>query len=117
MFYGFYDASWQCTVYWYMGALSNNSRKLANYTGFYKGLQSAGAAIIYRIDALETPFMNIFGSCWGLLLAGLLIASPVIFTRIQDTVPVEEDLKFSDETIEEVVATDARASIPHDEKI
>ena len=28
-----------------MGALSNNARKLANFTGFYKGIQSAGGAI------------------------------------------------------------------------
>ncbi|KAI5279384.1 hypothetical protein KEM54_004197 [Ascosphaera aggregata] len=44
MFYGFYDALYQTFVYWSMGALSNNSRKLANFAGFYKGLQSAGAA-------------------------------------------------------------------------
>lgn len=25
-----------------MGALSNNSRIIANYVGFYKGIQSAG---------------------------------------------------------------------------
>lgn len=88
-----------------MGALSNNSRKLANYAGFYKGLQSAGAAIISRIDALNAPYMNEFGSCWGLLLGGLLIASPVIWTKIPDHVSIEEDLKFSDETIEEVAPT------------
>jgi hypothetical protein len=34
--------------------------------------------------------------------AALIIAAPVIFMRIQDTVSVEEDLKFSDETIEDV---------------
>jgi hypothetical protein len=32
----------------FMGALSNNSRKLANFAGFYKGIQSAGAAITWR---------------------------------------------------------------------
>jgi MFS family permease len=37
MFYGFYDSAWQVCVYWYMGSLTNNSRKLANFTGFYKG--------------------------------------------------------------------------------
>lgn len=31
-----------------MGALTNNSRKLANFAGFYKGIQSAGAAIAWR---------------------------------------------------------------------
>lgn len=32
----------------FMGSLSNNSRKLANFAGFYKGIQSAGAAITWR---------------------------------------------------------------------
>ena len=58
MFYGFYDASWQCCAYLvcfssllkveresytrtnisirYMGALSNSGRKAANFVGFYR---------------------------------------------------------------------------------
>lgn len=48
MFYGFYDAAFQTCTYWYMGSLSNNSRKLANFAGFYKGIQSAGAAGMWR---------------------------------------------------------------------
>jgi hypothetical protein len=32
----------------FMGSLTNNSRKLANFAGFYKGIQSAGAAITWR---------------------------------------------------------------------
>lgn len=37
-FYGFFDAAWQTCIYWYMGALSNSSRKAANLAGFYKGM-------------------------------------------------------------------------------
>ncbi len=88
-----------------MGALTNNGRKLANFAGFYKGIQSAGAVVIYRIDALKTPFINEFASCWALFAGGLLIAAPVIFMKIQDTVATEEDLKFSDETLSDVTAT------------
>lgn len=103
IFYGVYDAAWQTCVYWFMGALTNNSRKLANFAGFYKGIQSAGAAIMWRLDGLNTPYWNMFGSCWGLLIGSLLIALPVILTKIKDHVPVEEDIKFSDETIADVV--------------
>lgn len=42
-----------------MGSLSNNSRKLANFAGFYKGIQSAGAAGMWRyvnIQPLGFPF-------------------------------------------------------------
>ena len=85
-----------------MGAMTNNGRKLANFAGFYKGIQSAGAAICFRIDALKSPFMNIFASCWGLLGGSLLIAAPLVWTKIRDTIPIEEDLKFTDETYEDV---------------
>ena len=85
-----------------MGSLTNNSRKLANFAGFYKGIQSAGAAIVYRIDALNAPFMNEFAASWALLAGSLLIAAPVILLKIKDTVPLEDDLRFSDETLEDV---------------
>ncbi|KAI4198834.1 MAG: hypothetical protein LQ346_002682 [Caloplaca aetnensis] len=114
MFYGFYDAAWQTCVYWFMGALTNNGRKLANFAGFYKGIQSAGAAIMFRLDALESPYMNLFASCWGLLAGSLVIALPLIMLKVRDTVPLEEDVKFSDETIEEVMPTLARE--PNDGK-
>lgn len=43
-----------------MGALSNSSRKTANMAGFYKGLQSAGAAIFWRLDGLKVEFNTMF---------------------------------------------------------
>ncbi|TLD05657.1 hypothetical protein E2P81_ATG10664, partial [Venturia nashicola] len=103
IFYGFYDAAWQCSVYWFMGAMTNNSRKLANYSGFYKGIQSAGAAIIWRLDGLKIPFINEFASSWALLAGSLLIALPVMLMTIKDTVSLDEDLKLSDETKAEVL--------------
>ena len=104
IFYGFYDAAWQTCVYWFMGAMTNDSRKLANFAGFYKGIQSAGAAIIWRLDGLDSPppYMNLFASCWALLAGSLLIAAPVMYWKIKDTVPVEEDLQYSDQTAKEV---------------
>ncbi|KAK0268481.1 hypothetical protein LTR35_015502 [Friedmanniomyces endolithicus] len=106
IFYGVYDAAWQTSIYWFMGATTNNSRKLANFAGFYKGIQSAGAAIIWRLDGLDAPppYMNIFASCWALLAGGLIIAAPVLLMKIKDTVSVEEDVKFTDESVDDVVA-------------
>jgi len=88
-----------------MGAITNNGRKLANFAGFYKGIQSAGAAIIWRLDSLDhpPPYMNLFASCWVLLAASLVIALPVMIMKIKDTVPVEEDLKFTDENLDDVI--------------
>jgi MFS family permease len=108
--YGFGDAAWQTCIYWYMGALSNSGRKAANFAGFYKGIQSAGAAIFWRLDDLGMEYETMFGVTWGLLAFSLLSAAPIILVRIKDSVSVEEDLKFSDETIEDVVVN------PHAEK-
>ncbi|KAF1814858.1 MFS general substrate transporter [Eremomyces bilateralis CBS 781.70] len=103
LFYGFYDAAWQTTVYWYMGAITNNGRKLANFAGFYKGIQSAGGAIMWRLDDIGTPYMTLFASCWGLLAGSLIIAVPVILLKIKESVAIEEDLMFSDETVQDVI--------------
>jgi hypothetical protein len=86
-----------------MGALSNSGRKSANFAGFYKGIQSAGAAIFWRIDALGASYNAEFASSWGLLAGALVIAAPVMWIKIGDTVAVEEDLKGTDETVEDVV--------------
>lgn len=85
-----------------MGSLSNNSRKLANFTGFYKGIQSAGGALSPVLDTNKVSYMNQFAGNWGLLAGSLVVAAPVIWTKVQDTTDLEEDLKFSDETIDEV---------------
>ncbi|KAE8330460.1 major facilitator superfamily domain-containing protein [Aspergillus sergii] len=111
MFYGFYDAAFQTCAYWFMGSLTNNARKLANFAGFYKGIQSAGAAGMWALDLDKAPFMTELASCWGLLLGSLLIASPIIFFKIKDHVDIEEDLKFSDET-----AHDVMGNIPMEEQ-
>ncbi|KAL5122003.1 hypothetical protein ACEQ8H_000219 [Pleosporales sp. CAS-2024a] len=102
-FYGFYDAAWQTCVYWFMGAITNNSRKLANFAGFYKGFQSAGAAIMFRLDGYQLPYMHLFISCWVLVAGSLVAALPVMVWKIKDTVPVEEDLKFTDESLDDVM--------------
>jgi len=90
-----------------MGAITNNGRKLANFAGFYKGIQSAGAAIIWRLNGMRTPYINLFASCWILLAGSLVIALPVMVLKIKDTVPVEEDLRFTDEVLEDFIGLNA----------
>jgi hypothetical protein len=55
IFCGILDAMWQVTSYWLMGAISNDPAKLAYFTGFYKSLQSAGAAAHWGIDSAKKP--------------------------------------------------------------
>ena|SRR5271163_1361791 len=90
-----------------LGSLTNNTRKLANFTGFYKGIQSAGGAIAPSIDSSRVPYMREFGTNWGLLAGSLVIAAPLVWIKVKDTTSIEEDIAFSDETINEVVPASA----------
>lgn len=87
----------------YMGSLSNSGRRSANLVGFYKGIQSAGAAVMWSLDSRKIPFMNEFASNWALLCGSILIASPLIFLRIKDHVDIQEDLQNTGETVEDVL--------------
>ncbi|KAL2395096.1 UNC93-like protein [Exophiala dermatitidis] len=107
MFYGFYDSVWQTTAYWLMGSLTNNGRKLANFTGFYKGIQSAGGAISPVLDSHKVAYMTQFAINWGMLAGSLVVAAPVIWLKVKDTTDIDEDLKFSDETLVDVVPASA----------
>lgn len=95
MFYGLFDAIWQTYVYWLLGALTNSSRKLALYAGFYKGIQSAGNAIVWRLDAMGIEYMNIFASAWALLAASLLISAPLVWWKVKETTDPEDDAMFT----------------------
>jgi hypothetical protein len=103
----------------FMGAMTNNSRKLANFAGFYKAFQSAGAAIYWRVDGLSNPpsYMTMLGSTWGLLAGGLVVALPVILIKIKDHVSVEEDVQFTDETVEDVIGHKHISATPEIEKV
>ena len=72
---GILDSMWQTAAYWLMGAMSNDPAKLAHFAGFCmfpllhaycnvipkpypladKSLQSAGAAGVWRADAVKLP--------------------------------------------------------------
>lgn len=52
--YGALDSIWQSFCYYTMGSLTNDPRKLAYYTGFYKSVQALGAAAISKLDAVSS---------------------------------------------------------------
>ncbi|KAK9675158.1 hypothetical protein K7432_018670 [Basidiobolus ranarum] len=88
--YGLCDAVLQTYAYWLMGALSNDSQVLARYAGFYKGVQSAGGAIAWDIDAKRNPFMTQFIINWVLLTVSLPF-SFVVARGIKDTSDVDSE--------------------------
>lgn len=47
------DASFQGLAYYTMSSMSNEPFKLARMAGYYKGIQSAGAAVSFGMDAVK----------------------------------------------------------------
>lgn len=95
IFYGILDATWQTYAYWLMGALSNDPHKLAYFAGFYKGIQSAGSAVVWGLDSSLVSYRALFASSWALCAAGMLIALPVIIMRVHETEITEKDFEGS----------------------
>ncbi len=85
LFFGISDSIYQTYAYWLMRTLSNSSRHLAYYAGFYKCLQSVGSAIMFRLDAQKTSYSTIFFLSWGSLMIGLLFAFYVVFFLVEES--------------------------------
>lgn len=119
MCYGFYDAIFQNFIFWVLGALSNNPKKVALYASFYKGIQSAFAAIVWRLDAMEKSYMSLFASSWGFVQGSLVIAAPLILLWITDHTDIKEDgiVDIVDQGELEVVNSTTQAPEIKDEKI
>lgn len=85
--YGFFDGVWQTSIYWFMGALADNSStaSVADFAGFFKSLQSVGAAVAWKLNNLNSPFLVDLSVTWGILVGSLLCAAPMLMAKIKDT--------------------------------
>ncbi len=91
IFSGVLDAIWQNLAYWLIGACSNDLSKLGYLAGFYKSMQSAGAAGAFAMDNDKHPFMTNLAVTWGLCAAGMIFIIPVIALRVTEhTDPLQE---------------------------
>jgi hypothetical protein len=59
--------------------MSNDPFKLARMAGYYKGVQSAGSAISFGMDAVSTPFIGEILLSWLLLLVSLPLCALVLW--------------------------------------
>ncbi|KAJ2725777.1 hypothetical protein GGI07_000984 [Coemansia sp. Benny D115] len=64
---GVQDALWNNMAYWLLGTVTNDASKLARYAGFYKAIQSLGAAISWQLDAKNVAFKTQLIINWVLL--------------------------------------------------
>jgi TRAP-type C4-dicarboxylate transport system permease small subunit len=84
---GYYmvDAAYQGLAYYIMGSITNDSFRLARMTGYYKGVQSAGAAVSYGVDAIHTPYLTEVIVVFAMVMFTFVTTFPVIWvTRCSD---------------------------------
>ncbi|KAJ8632508.1 hypothetical protein MRB53_025844 [Persea americana] len=98
--YGLLDAMFQSMVYWVIGALANDTQTLSRYNGFYKGVQSAGAAVAWQVDTRKVPLLSQLIVNWSLTAISypLLIVLVILAVKDSDKVDdktTEPDLKPS----------------------
>ncbi|PIA18003.1 MFS general substrate transporter [Coemansia reversa NRRL 1564] len=77
-FMGVADSWYQSMAYWIIGTLTSDSYKTARYIGFYKGIQSLGAAVSWYIAARDVPYLNQLIGNWVLFL----VALPTMFYTV-----------------------------------
>lgn len=51
------DAAWQGLAYYTMSSITNNPFRLARMAGYYKAIQSAGAAVSFGMEAAKVSKM------------------------------------------------------------
>ncbi|KAF6171019.1 hypothetical protein GIB67_005144 [Kingdonia uniflora] len=87
--YGLLDAIFQSLVYWMIGALANDSETLSRYVGFYKGVQSAGAAVAWQVDEHKAPYLNQLIANWSLTTVSYPLLAVLVFYAVKDKTEAE----------------------------
>ena len=68
---------------------------LCRYTGFYKGIQSAGAAVAWQVDTHKVSFMSQLIVNWALTT----ISYPLLLALVM--LAVKEDSKAEEEPVKQ----------------
>lgn len=97
-FYYCVDSFYQGLAYYIMSSLTNDPFKLARMAGYYKGVQSAGAAVSFAMDAVHTPYMTEVIVSFVIMLASLPLALLVILKTPDTNVTAENTVKVEDLT-------------------
>lgn len=95
--YGLLDAMFQSMVYWVIGCLADDSAILSRYVGFYKGIQSAGAAVAWQIDTHKVSYMNQLIVNWVLTTASYPLLVLLVLKAIKDEDEVQVQVAEEEE--------------------
>ncbi|KAF5743421.1 UNC93-like protein 1 [Tripterygium wilfordii] len=82
--YGLLDAMFQSMVYWVIGALADDSQTLSRYSGFYKGVQSAGAAVAWQVDTHKIPLLSQLIVNWSLTTISYPLLFVIVMLAVKD---------------------------------
>ncbi|XP_020084010.1 UNC93-like protein 1 [Ananas comosus] len=82
--YGLLDAMFQTLCYWVIGALADDSQTLSRYSGFYKGVQSAGAAVAWQIDTRNVSAMSQLIVNWSLTTISYPLLAVLVALAVKD---------------------------------
>ncbi|KAF8379875.1 hypothetical protein HHK36_027340 [Tetracentron sinense] len=88
--YGLLDAMFQSMVYWVIGALADDSETLSRYAGFYKGVQSAGAAVAWQVDTHKVSLLSQLIVNWSLTTLSYPLLVVLIMLAVKDGNRAEE---------------------------
>ncbi|SPO01430.1 related to HOL1 protein [Cephalotrichum gorgonifer] len=83
------DAAYQGLAYYTMSCLTNSPFKLARMAGYYKGIQSAGAAVSFGMDAVLTPYLTELLVSWIMPVAALPLTALVLYHARETNYDVE----------------------------
>ncbi|KAI8870656.1 MFS general substrate transporter [Ramicandelaber brevisporus] len=84
LLYGFTDAVYQSYIYWVLGCLTNEAAVAARYAGFYKGIQSLGAAVSWQASAHTNTLIGFLIGNWVLIDVALAVMFVVVI-KIKET--------------------------------
>jgi len=82
--YGLLDSMFQTVCYWTIGALADDSQTLSRYSGFYKGVQSAGAAVAWQSDKQNVSLLGELMINWVLTTISYPLLIIIIALAVND---------------------------------
>ncbi|GLU21355.1 hypothetical protein SLE2022_375000 [Rubroshorea leprosula] len=89
--YGLLDAMFQSMVYWVIGALADDSETLSRYSGFYKGIQSAGAAVAWQVDTHKVRLLSQLIVNWSLMTVSYPLLMLLVMLAVKDENKTKEE--------------------------
>ncbi|ORY34262.1 major facilitator superfamily domain-containing protein [Naematelia encephala] len=96
------DAAYQGLAYYTMSAITNDPFKLARMAGYYKGVQSAGSAVSYGMDAVKTAYLTEHLVSWIMILVSLPLCAFVLYHVRETNYDVEKTIHVEEVAPEQV---------------